>query len=155
MAIKAIFNGDKSLLSFRDPMVSDNCMLNAFPFCCPRRAEQQPLSTTSLTSGSSVYPVLSWRSSAPEQPASALEDSSAPPIHPPVTVPSLQGDKLQKLGLEHGLVRRSSVEMLPLHDVTPGHLHWALQSLQGVQYFLDPTNIFPQKASDGLSFVTK
>lgn len=81
MVIKAIFNSDKTLL-----VVFGNYVLDAFPFCCPQRAEQQPLSTTSLTLGSIVYPVLSWRSSAPEQPASAIEDSSAAPVHPPVTV---------------------------------------------------------------------
>lgn len=51
---------------------------------------------------------------------------------------------MQKLGLKHGLVRRSSAGILPLHDVIPGYLQWAPQSLHGAQCFLDPMNIFPQ-----------
>lgn len=53
-----------------------------------------------------------------------------------------QGDVMLKLGLGLGLVRRSSVEILSLHDVTPGYLQWAPQSFQGVQCFLDPGNLF-------------
>lgn len=49
-----------------------------------------------------------------------------------------QGDMMLKLGLGLGLVRRSSVEILSMHDVIPGYLQWAPQSFQGVQCFLDP-----------------
>lgn len=44
-----------------------------------------------------------------------------------------------------GLVRRSSVGILPLHDVIIGYLWWAPQTLQwGVQCYQAPTNVFPQ-----------
>lgn len=49
-----------------------------------------------------------------------------------------QGDVVLNLGLELGLVRRSSVEILSLHDGIPGHLQCSPQSFHGVQCFLDP-----------------
>lgn len=53
-----------------------------------------------------------------------------------------QGAVMLNLGLELGLVRRSSVEIPSLHDVIPGYLQCSPQSFHRVQCFLDPWNYF-------------